>query len=1022
MKELGTRRFLPANKENVFSYRLDDSTTITEETISDFYKQLLERFTNELSLLSLHLKINYTAERDGASSTQWASAKRMVVSPGNMTRQSIEEKIFEVLNKLGDGLNGSGWSVIAMHRLDVTYYANIEAFLSADWTGKYFWNVLSPDNHLSYAICSGAKALEKKKNPHKNRYLQYLHDYLPSNRSLSFQAEHFNINIDLYVINEGLLRLSKEAISTNAKGRVIIVEKDGKYWVTTKGLGIDRVKCDKCHQHVKANSVDGHAHKHVKKEIIALMKPEEMIHFRKYGCSLQQKVVVYADFEALNIPKDEAEKAIYSNLFKNERYPKNLTTIHYGVTVCAVLIYDGELMDSYTYTGLDMIDRFVDKMFEWNKKYNVSQFKNVKNVVYDPEDMGGRCFGCGKDTFADEEKFLVRHHDHFTNKFICLAHRSCNAAMKVQKKLPIFFHNFKGYDSKLIIKQLSASPDVNFTKAIAKGKEKFLTFTIEKELGDGDVASLKILDSYAFLSKGLDKLLREDPINALRFTKQVYPDAEPGKGDINFEDYVSFDILQNKDMIDKLEKYCMIDTLGLAGIFTTFCENVYKTHLVDPATVLGAPSLAWQAALKTSGIHLYPYRELDTYCQFRDSIRGGYTNVIKKYAKESTNNKIQYYDINALYSWAMTQPLPHGNFTRVSVDCEDWKIPYNDEDLVCYFIVADWTIPPELADKLSDLPPFAEKVDFKLISDLRDKTNYMTHYRIAQQALGLGLKITKVHEVFHCTQSPFFAQYIYKNVEQRKKFGHIGTLKETFKLLNNALYGKTIENIERYTSINICNTEEGIQRAFNSIDEPIEVGNWIVTSEETEKIATKPTYIGFTVLELSKWKMIDKWYNIFQPLGCKLLYMDTDSFIFESPEGVNCSSGELGEFKDELDGGFILEYSGIRPKTYAFEGYKRKRVDDEDYCVPYNVKKAKGIEIFDKKTKSDVLSFEDYVARIPKQVSQEQIRSHGQQLGTYNFEKYCWNKELDSKRYQCSDGINTLPWGHPAIEETTKTL
>lgn len=1022
MKELGDRRLLPANRENIFSFELNGDVQVTEATIEAFYSQLLQRFTNELSLLSLHLKLKYTAELDGSVSTQWASTKRIVVSPDNMSKEQIEAKIFEALNKLGDGLNGSGWTVTALHSLDATYYANLEAFVASAWTGHYFWTVDSPDNHLSYAIHSGRKSLDNTKRRNKSRWMQYSHDVVSSKRSLTYHAEHFGVNVDYYVISEGFLRLSKEAIVPNSKGKVIIVNTGKELRVTTKGLGIKRTKCDTCHQHISNNALDGHAHKHAKKQVINLMKPDDMIHFRKYGSSLQHKVVVYADFEALNIPKAEAEKSIYCNIFKKEKYPANLDTVHYGVTSCAALIYDGELKETYSYTGLDMIDRFIAKMFEWNDKYNVSQFSNVRHIKYEEEARGFTCFGCGKDTFADEEDGLVRHHDHFTGKFICLAHRSCNATMKVEKKLPIFFHNFKGYDSKLIIKQLSATEGLSFTRAIAKGKEKFLTFTIDNHLGQFEPKSLKILDSYAFLSKALDVLLKEDPVNSLRFTKKVYPDAIPGKGKINFKDYVSFDVLKDKEKIKELEKYCMIDTLGLAGVFTTFCDTVFKSHSIDPVSVLGAPSLAWQAALKSSQIYLHPYRDVETYELFRDNIRGGYTNVIKRYAKEAEENKIQYYDINALYSWAMTQPLPHGDFERLPVDDDQWRQPFCEEDTRCYFIRADWTVPLELADKLSDLPPFAEKIDSKLISDLRDKTNYLTHYRMAQMALGLGLQITKIHEIIACTQSPFFKNYILKNIELRKENEKISTLKETFKLMNNALYGKTIENIEKYTSPIISPLEEGVQRAFNSIEEPINIGNWMVTMEEPEKTATKPTYIGFTVLEMSKWKMIHQWYNNYQPLGCELLYMDTDSFIFQSKSGVNLSSSTLGEFKDELDGGFILEYSGIRPKTYAFEGYKRKRVDDEDYCVPYNVKKAKGIHIFDKKTKTDVLSFKDYLSRIPRKVPQEQIRSHGQQLGTYEFEKYCWSNELDSKRFQCADGINTLPWGHPACAETTNTL
>lgn len=1013
MKELGNKRFLPGARDNFLSFRLNDDLDITQEMISSFYSRLKDRFDGELNLLSLHLRLKYTAELDGAANTTWASAKRFVVSPKLIEEKQIEAKIHEALDKLCNGLSGSGWSVIAYHSLDVAYYANIEAFLADDWSGKYFWVVKSRDNHLSYAVASGSAVLDNPKLKHRERDMQYSDKVLAKTRSLSYQAEHFNMNIDLYKIQDGLLRLYQECVVPNSKGRIIIVEKDGVYHVTTKALGINQTKCDECKQHVQSGKMLEHCEKHQKKNEVGLMKDNDMIFFRKYKSSLQKKVVVFADFEALNIPIAEANHEI----FKNAHLPKNMDTIHYGITCCAALIYDGELKDTFTYSGFDMIDRFIDKMYEWNAKWNVSSFTSVKNIVYDERYVGSRCFGCGRDVYVDEEKSLVRHHDHFTGKFICVAHRSCNSGMKVDKTLSIFFHNFKGYDSKLIIKQLQQTMGIRFHKVIAKGREKFLTFTIESSRHGTDKLSLRIMDSYAFLSKGLNDLLKEDPINALRFVKERYPDAAPGKAEIDFQDYVSFDVLEDKPKMDKLERYCMIDTLGLAGIFTTFCEMVYKTHAVDPVSCLGAPGLAWQAALKTSQICLHPYRKLEYYHLFKDNIRGGYTNVIKRYSASGPDNKIQYYDINALYSWAMTQPLPHGDFRELPIDNEEWRAPFSEEDRTCYFILADWSVPVELADKLSDLPPFAERVDSKLISDLRPKLEYLTHYRIAQQALGLGLHIDKIHRVIACSQSPFFKSYIYDNIRLRAQHEHIATLKETFKLLNNALYGKTIENIENYCNLIIEDRWSGVHRAFLSVEPPVEVGNWVVTSTDVTPVATKPTYVGFSILEMSKWKMIDEWYNVYQPAGCHLLYMDTDSFIFESKTGVDFSSSELGHFKDELNGGLIWEYAGIRPKTYAYTGFKRKRDKDTglEECEEVACKKAKGVKTFKREAgkKIDLLSFEDYRDRIPKMIPQEEIRSFEQQLGSLSYNKYCWLNDIDSKRFLCEDKINTLPWGHP---------
>ena len=100
---------------------------------------------------------------------------------------------------------------------------------------------------------------------------------------------------------------------------------------------------------------------------------------------------------------------------------------------------------------------------------------------------------CNKLTENDK----VRDHCHITGKYRGAAHWNCNINMKISKKLPIIFHNSRGYDSNLIIKELSKfNCSIN---VIPNGLEKFMSFSLGK--------NIVFIDSMLFLNSSLDKLV-----------------------------------------------------------------------------------------------------------------------------------------------------------------------------------------------------------------------------------------------------------------------------------------------------------------------------------------------------------------------------------------------------------------------------------------------------------------------------------------------------------------------------------
>ena len=119
--------------------------------------------------------------------------------------------------------------------------------------------------------------------------------------------------------------------------------------------------------------------------------------------------------------------------------------------------------------------------------------------------------------------------------------------------------------------------------------------------------------------------------------------------------------------------YVQSNTLLLADVFENFRNMCLEIYELDPAKFLSAPGLAWQAALKKTKVKLDLLTDIDMLLMVEKGIRGGICHSIYRYAK--ANNKylkdydknqqssyIQYWDVNNLYGWAISQKLPVNNF------------------------------------------------------------------------------------------------------------------------------------------------------------------------------------------------------------------------------------------------------------------------------------------------------------------------------------------------------------------------
>ena len=246
---------------------------------------------------------------------------------------------------------------------------------------------------------------------------------------------------------------------------------------------------------------------------------------------------------------------------------------------------------------------------------------------------------------------------------------------------------------------------------------------------------------------------------------------------------------------------------------------------MDPAHFSSLPGLAWQACLKKTNIKLELLTDYDMLLMVEEGIRGGICHSIHRYAK--ANNKymenydeskessyIQYLDANNLYGWAMSQRLPVNNFKwieDISRINEEFIKDYNENNKKGYILEVDVKYPKKLHDSHSDLPflPKRMKIDKckKLVCNLRDKKKYVVHIKSLKQALNHGLKLKKVHRIIEFNQKAWLKPYIDMNTELRK-LAENDFEKDLFKLMNNEVFGKAMENIRKHRNIKLVTKDK----------------------------------------------------------------------------------------------------------------------------------------------------------------------------------------------------------------------
>ena len=188
--------------------------------------------------------------------------------------------------------------------------------------------------------------------------------------------------------------------------------------------------------------------------------------------------------------------------------------------------------------------------------------------------------------------------------------------------------------------------------------------------------------------------------------------------------------------------------------------------------------------------------------------------------------------------------------------------------------------------------------------------------------------------------------------------------KDFFKLMINSVYGKRMENLRKRIILGLVNNAEDFLKYTSRstyIACKIFSENFVAIHEiKPALILNKPIYVGFTVLELSKWLVYGSHYNFTKKkFDAEFLFTDTDSVTYEIksenvyeeffkwkdlfdfsnfPKGSkffdDTNKKVIGKMKDEFGGVMVEQFVGLKSKLYSM-----KKIDVKEYNT------AKGVSI-----------------------------------------------------------------------------
>ena len=820
--------------------------------------------------------------------------------------------------------------------------------------------------------------------------------------------------------------------------------------------------------------------------------------FQNHHKQFPAPFVIYADFEALTTKIEGPE--LDPSVSNTQRTQLHETCSYcYVVVRCdgkteTPVEYRGPDTSEHFLRAIQAEEREIKKVLA-NPEDMLMTPEDILN-----HSRAGVCHICEKPFACAGDS--VRDHCHITGKYRGAAHNACNLKLRLNPKttvIPVVFHNLRGYDSHLLMQAISRVEGK--VTCIPNNTEKYISFSLgqlrfidsaqfllaplDKLVAANPPETFQITAKYEPNQQRRELLLRKGvyPYEYMDSWERFADTRLPPKASfyskltgehISDKDYAHarnvWDVFGCQSMGDYCDLYCRTDVLLLADVFETFRKTCMGQYSLDPAHYYTSPGLSWDALLKKTGVELELLTDYDQHLFIEKGLRGGISMVSKRYARANNhliegydsskpNTHILYLDANNLYGWAMSQPLPTGGFQWVD-DCDrltETITEHPADSHEGYILEVDLEYPEELHNVHNAYPLAPERMVVKkewmseyqhelldagvevekLVPNLYNKNSYVLHYRNLQLYLSLGMKLTKVRRALIFLQSRWMEPYIRLNTELRKKTTS-GFEKDLFKLMNNSVFGKTMENLRKRVDVKLVRADED-DRLRRLIASPSYARANIFDNDlaaiqmhKSRLLLNRPVYVGMSVLDLSKHLMYDFYYNeLKKQYGehCQLLYTDTDSLLLEiktedvykdmganadlydtsdypkdHPQYSEENKKVVGKMKDECAGRLITEYVGLRPKMYSI-----LEVDGG------NIKKAKGVKkSVVKKNITHGQYKEALFGRKTYRHGMDVLRSEhhiifGQHLNKISLSPF------DSKRWIAKDGVETLAYGHDEL-------
>ena len=320
----------------------------------------------------------------------------------------------------------------------------------------------------------------------------------------------------------------------------------------------------------------------------------------------------------------------------------------------------------------------------------------------------------------------------------------------------------------------------------------------------------------------------------------------------------------------------------------------------------------------------------------------------------------------------------------------------------------------------------------KLVPNLHDEKNYVIHIGALKQALNHGLALDKIHCIIEFDQSPLLNPYIDFYTELRTQAKN-NFEKGFFKLMNNSVLTKTMENMRNHKDIKLVTNRESYLKTVMkpNFKSGIHFGVNLMGCEmgKIKGVMNKLVYFGQAILDLSKNAMYEFHYNYMKPKygkNLKLCHMDTYSLVYhiktedfykdiaadvprrfamfgylpDRPLPIGLNKKVISLMKDELGGKIMTELVALRPKRYAYKmsNSEGKRFKGIKKCV---VKKTLMLDDYKKCLFNSMITYR----------SQLMFRSRKHEVYTVEVNKVALNRD-NEKRIAKKDGITTLARGH----------